>query len=82
MNVRFRGGSEPQSLGLRDVQIAIDVPFWIDDEGLAGLLTAYEIRVLGEPFVGDLPQQHVDDQCNASTRVACPRTLTPRDSAD
>src|SRR5262245_31446207 len=48
MNVSFSGGGYSEIIGLGRCQVAIDVPFGVDDYSLTGPLAADEIGVLSE----------------------------------
>jgi hypothetical protein len=48
VDVRLGHGHDAQPLRLRRLHVAVDVPLGVDDQGLAGLLAAHQVRVLGE----------------------------------
>ena len=58
VDVRLRGGGDPEVVLLRDLQVAVDVPLGVDDDGRARLLTPDQVRVLREPLVCDLSEEH------------------------
>ena len=58
MDVRFSHAHDSEILLRGDLHVAINVPLGVDHEGLSGLLTADEVRVLGKRRVEDLAKTH------------------------
>jgi hypothetical protein len=56
VDVRFGDGREPESFFRGHREVAIDVSFGVDEQGVTGALTADQVRELGQLFVHDLPK--------------------------
>ena len=46
MNVGFRSGHDLEIMLLRQIEVAVNIPHWIENDGFTGALTANEITVL------------------------------------
>ena len=59
MDVGLRDRHDPQAVLAGEIQVAIHVPFGIEDDRLAGPLTPDQVGRLGETFVVFEPEEHV-----------------------